>query len=68
MFLAGHLSRSCLIETKEALVPDLQVSVTHLTSYLHVSQEVQDRIQKENSQYGKLQQLLDTVLGKWPNI
>lgn len=68
MFLADHLSRSCLIETKEALVPDLQVSVIHLTSYLPVSQEVQDRIQKENSQYGKLQQLLDTVLGKWPNI
>lgn len=25
-FLADHLSRSCLMETKEALVPDLQVT------------------------------------------
>lgn len=67
MFLADHLSRSCLIDTKEALVPDLQVTVIHLTSYLHVSQEVQDRIRKETSQYGKLQQLMDTVLDEWPN-
>lgn len=67
MFLAGHLSRSCLIETKEALVPDLQVSKIHLTSYLPVSQEVHDRIRKETSQDDKLQQLLETVLDEWPN-
>lgn len=33
MFLA-HLSRSYLKETKEALVPNLQVSKIHLTSFL----------------------------------
>lgn len=31
MFLAGHLNRSFLKETKEALVPDLQVNEIHLT-------------------------------------
>lgn len=34
MFLADHLSRSYLNETKEALVPKLQVSKIHLTSFL----------------------------------
>ncbi|XP_062574225.1 uncharacterized protein K02A2.6-like [Saccostrea cucullata] len=67
MFLADHLSRSYLKETKEALVPDLQVNEMHLTSYLPVSQEVQDRIRKETGQDDELQQLLNTILDGWPN-
>ncbi|XP_062572464.1 uncharacterized protein K02A2.6-like [Saccostrea cucullata] len=67
MFLADHLSLSYLKETKEALVPDLQVNEIHLTSYLSVSQEVQDSFRKEKGQDDELQQLLDTILDGWPN-
>lgn len=58
-FLAGHLNRSFLKETKEALVPDLQVNEIHLTSYLPVSQAVQDRKSVEMTS--------NTVLDGWPN-
>lgn len=66
MFLAEHLSRSYLKETKEALVPDLQMNEIHLTSYLPMSLAVQDRIRKETSRDDELQQLLYTILDWWP--
>lgn len=66
MFLAKPLSRSYLKETKEALVPDLQVNEIHLTSYLPMSLAVQDRIRKETSRDDELQQLLYTILDWWP--
>lgn len=62
MLLAEHLSRSYLKETKEALVPDLQMNEIHLTSYLPMSLAVQDRIRKETSRDDELQQLLYTIL------
>lgn len=56
MFLADHLSRSYLKETKEALVPNLQVSRIHLTSFLRRKY----RIRRETSQDDELQPLLGT--------
>lgn len=66
MFLAKHLSGSYMKETKEALVPDLQVNEIHFTSYLPMSLAVQDRIRKETSRDDELQQLLYTILDWWP--
>lgn len=66
MFLADHLSRSYLPETKEILVPDINVNEIHLISHLPISQEMYEKFQKETANDEHLQELQDAILDGWP--
>ncbi|XP_060079959.1 uncharacterized protein K02A2.6-like [Ylistrum balloti] len=67
MFLADHLSRAYLKETKEVLVPDLQVNEIHLTAYLPVSPEKYKQLKEATATDDELQKLQDIVLYGWPD-
>ena len=66
MFLADHLSRSYLPETKEVLVPDINVNDIHLISHLPISQDMYEKFQKETARDDHLQDLQDAILEGWP--
>lgn len=66
MFLADHLSRAYLNETKEVLVPELQVNDIHLTAYLPVSPEKYQQLKEATAKDEDLQILQDIVLEGWP--
>ncbi|CAG2204968.1 unnamed protein product [Mytilus edulis] len=67
MYLADHLSRSFLKETKEVLVPDLHVNDIHLISYLPIAPEMYAKFQKETANDEHLQELQDVIFNGWPN-
>ncbi|CAG2214759.1 unnamed protein product [Mytilus edulis] len=67
MYLADHLSRSFLKETKEVLVPDLHVNDIHLISYLPIAPEMYAKFQKETANDEHLQELQDVIFDGWPN-
>ena len=67
MYLADHLSRSFLKETKEVLVPDLHVNDIHLISYLPIAPEMYAKFQKETPNDEHLQELQDVIFNGWPN-
>ena len=68
MFIADQLSRSYLKETKEQLVPDLQVNDIHLISHLPVAPEMYKRFQEETASDEELKLLQDVVLEGWPQM
>lgn len=61
MFLADHLSRPYLLETKEVLVPDINVNEIHLISHLPISQDMYEKFQKETALDRHLQYLQDAI-------
>ncbi|VDI06076.1 Hypothetical predicted protein [Mytilus galloprovincialis] len=66
MFLADHLSRNYLQETKEDLVPDLTVNELTLLAYLPISQQMYDTFQKSTAEDFELKELTKTVIEGWP--
>lgn len=66
MFLADHLSRSYLPETKEMLVPDINFNEIHLIPHSPISQEMYEKFQKETANDEHLQELKDAILDGWP--
>ncbi|CAC5372522.1 unnamed protein product [Mytilus coruscus] len=67
MYLADHLSRSFLKETKEVLVPDLHVTDIHLISHMPIAPERYAKFQKETANDEHLQELQDVIFDGWPN-
>ncbi|CAC5401780.1 unnamed protein product [Mytilus coruscus] len=67
MYLADHLSRSFLKETKEVLVPDLHVNDIHLISHMPIAPEMYAKFQKETANDEHLQELQDVIFDGWPN-
>ena len=65
LFLADHLSRAYLNESKEDLIPDSELSVNYLT-FLPVSKDNQLKIKNATKQDQEMQMLRDTVLKGWP--
>ena len=66
MLLADQLSRSYLPETKEVLVPSLEVNDIHLISHLPIAPAMYTRFQSETNSDEELQRLQDIVLEGWP--
>ncbi|CAG2204333.1 unnamed protein product [Mytilus edulis] len=66
MFLADHLSRHYLQETKEYLVPDLTVKQISLSAYLPISKQMYDRFQKSSAEDFELKELTKTVIERLP--
>jgi hypothetical protein len=67
MYLADHLSRNYLEETKENLVPDLSVNERNLLAYLPISEQRYSRFQKATSEDGELQEVINTITEGWPS-
>ncbi|MCG8047630.1 MAG: RNase H-like domain-containing protein [Candidatus Thiodiazotropha endolucinida] len=65
LFLADHLSRAYLQESKEDLISDSDLSVNYL-SFLPVSKDNQMKIQNATKQDSEMQTLRATVLEGWP--
>ena len=65
LFLADHLSRAYLNESKEDLISDSELSVNYLT-YLPVSKDNQLKIKQATKQDNEMQILRDIVLKGWP--
>ena len=66
MFVADTLSRSFLDETKEELVPDLEVNSVFLISHLPVSPNRYSEFQLQTANDPDLQLLQKTVQLGWP--
>ena len=66
MFVADTLSRSFLDETKEELVPDLEVNSVFLNSHLPVSPNRYSEFQLQTANDPDLQLLQKTVQSGWP--
>ena len=58
MYLADHLSRNYIEETKENLVPDLSVNELNLLAYLPISEQMYSRFQKATSEDDELQEVI----------
>jgi len=67
MFIADHLSRNFLLETKEDLTPDLTVNELSLISYLPISDEMYAKFQTATADDRELQELLKTISEGWPS-
>ncbi|KAL9953715.1 hypothetical protein ACROYT_G041171 [Oculina patagonica] len=67
MNLADALSRAFLPETKETLVPDLEVNEVNLTAHLPISPERYLELQKATANDSVMQVLQDIVLEGWPD-
>ena len=67
MFLADHLIRSYLPETKEVLIPDINVNDIHLISHLPISQDMYEKFQKETARKDHLVHLQDILEG-WLDV
>ncbi|XP_062594195.1 uncharacterized protein K02A2.6-like [Saccostrea cucullata] len=67
MFVADALSRHYLDETREELIPEVDVNNITLNRHLPMSPDRYKEFQQETSQDQTLQQLLNTVLLGWPN-
>ena len=67
MNLADALSRAFLPETKETLVPDLEVNEVNLTAHLPISPERYLELQKATANDSVMQVLQDVVLEGWPD-
>ena len=65
MFLADTLSRSFLPETKEQLVPEVDVNAINPRAYLPVSPERYDELQKETAADPVLRELREVVQSGW---
>ena len=66
MFVADALSRHYLNETKEELIPEVDVNNITLNQYLPMSADRYKEFQQETLKDASLQQLLNTVLIGWP--
>ena len=66
MFVADTLSRSFLDDTKEELVPDLEVNSVFLNSHLTVSPNRYSETQLQTANDPDLQLLQKTVKSGWP--
>ena len=60
------LSRAYLEESKESLVPDLEVNEVHLTAHLPISQERYSEFQQATANDQTLQALTTVVRNGWP--
>ena len=67
MNLADALSRAFLPETKETLVPDLEVNEVNLTAHLPISPERYLELQTATANDSVMQVLQDIVLEGWPS-
>ena len=67
MFMADHLSRSFLPETKETLIPDVEVNSISPATYLPLSQERYLELQQKTASDEVLQMLRETVQKGWPS-
>lgn len=65
MFLTDHLSRSKLPETKEILVPDINVNEIHLISHLPILQEMYEKFQRDTANDEHLQEQQNAILDGW---
>lgn len=65
--IADALSRSFLKETKDTLVPDLEVNEITLTAHLPVSPEKYEDMKKATAEDPVLTALQDAVLDGWPD-
>ena len=66
MFLADALSRSYLDETKEDLVPEIDVNVVSLNSHLPLSADRYSELQEHTANDTVLQALHKVVQSGWP--
>ena len=64
--VADALSRHYLNETKEELIPEVDVNIITLNQHLPMSAERYKEFQQETLKDASLQQLLNTVLLSWP--
>ena len=67
MYVADTLSRSFLQETKEQLVPEVEISAISPKSYLPISPEKYAQFQRETAKDVELTNLSSVILKKWPN-
>ncbi|XP_033731071.1 uncharacterized protein K02A2.6-like [Pecten maximus] len=66
MYLADALSRSYLKETRENLVPDIDIEVNQIVSYLPISPEKYQEFKRETSKDEALSQLREIIIKGWP--
>ena len=65
-YVADALSRAYLEETKESLIPDLEVNEVQLTAHLPISQERYNKFQQATAADPTLKALCTVVRNGWP--
>ena len=65
-YVADALSRAYLEETKESLIPDLEVNEVQLTAHLPISQERYSKFQQATAADPTLKALCTVVRNGWP--
>ncbi|XP_033756234.1 uncharacterized protein K02A2.6-like [Pecten maximus] len=65
MYLADALSRSYLKETRENLVPDIDIEVNQIVSYLPISSEKYQEFKRGTSKDEVLSQLREIIINGW---
>ncbi|XP_033749332.1 uncharacterized protein K02A2.6-like [Pecten maximus] len=66
MYLVDALSRSYLNETRENLVPDIDIEVNQIVSNLPISSQKYQEFKRETSKDEALSQLREMIINGWP--